>query len=49
VLYEMERSQVLTCLGQIAGRPRLEIEDVLIRLGKSIPRFSERLLDDLGS
>jgi hypothetical protein len=49
VLYEMEPSQVLACLGQIAGRRRLEIEDVLIRLGRSIPLFSQRLLDDLAS
>ena len=46
VLYEMEPSRVMACLGEIAGRRKLEIEDVLIRLGRSLPTFSQRLLDD---
>lgn len=49
VLYEMEPRQTMACLGEIAGRRKLEMEDVLIRLGKSLPLFSSRLLDDLGS
>ena len=49
VLYEMEPKQVVGCLGAIAGRRKLEIEDVLIRLGRSLPLFSGRLLDDMGS
>ena len=48
ILYEMEPKQVIGCLGEIAGRRKLEIEDVLIRLGKVLPSFSGRLLDDLG-
>lgn len=48
VLYEMEPKQVIACLGEIAGKRKLEVQDVLIRLGKTIPAFSQRLLDDLG-
>ena len=48
VLYEMEPKRVIGCLGEIAGRRNLEIEDVLIRLGQALPLFSGRLLDDLG-
>lgn len=47
VLYEMEPKQVTACLGEIAGRRKLEVQDVLIRLGKAVPKFSQRLLDDL--
>lgn len=48
VLYEMEPKLVMGRLGEIAGRRKLEIEDVLIRLGKSLPAFSRKALDDLG-
>lgn len=48
VLYEMEPKQVTACLGEIAGRRKLEVQDVLFRLGKALPTFSQRLLDDLG-
>jgi hypothetical protein len=47
VLYEMEPKQVIACLGEIAGRRKLEIQDILIRLGRVLPCFSSRLLDDL--
>lgn len=47
VLYEMEPKQVMAVLGEIAGRRNLEMEDVLIRLGKTLPKFSQQLLDDL--
>jgi len=47
VLYEMEPRRVAACLGEIAGKRNLEIEDVLIRLGKTLPVFANRLLDDL--
>jgi len=47
VLYEMEPKQVTACLGAIAGKRKLEVQDVLIRLGKTLPHFSQRLLDDL--
>lgn len=48
ILYEMEPKQVTACLGEIAGRRNLEVQDVLIRLGQALPNFSQRLLDDLG-
>ena len=47
ILYQMEPRRVMACLGEIAGRRKLEIEDVLIRLGRVLPSFSRRLLDDL--
>jgi hypothetical protein len=48
ILYEMEPKQVVACLGEIAGKRKLEVQDVLIRLGKILPGFSQRLSDDLG-
>ena len=48
VLYGMDPAQVMGCLGEIAGRRKLEIEDVMIKLGKVLPAFSSRVLDDLG-
>ncbi len=47
VLYEMEPKRVAACLGEIAGKRNIEIEDVLIRLGRTLPAFANRLLDDL--
>jgi predicted nucleic acid-binding protein len=47
VLYEMEPKQVVGCLGEIAGRRHLELQDILIRLGRILPKFACRLLDDL--
>lgn len=47
VLYDMEPKQVISRIGEIAGRRGVEPEDVLIHLGKSVPAFSRRLLDDL--
>ena len=47
ILYEMEPMRVVACLGEIAGKRNIEIEDVLIRLGKTLPVFANRLLDDL--
>lgn len=47
VLYEMDPGRVAACLGEIAGKRNIEIEDVLIRLGKTLPAFANRLLDDL--
>lgn len=49
VLYEMEPKQVIGCMGEIAGRRKLETEDVLIRLGQALPSFSSRLLVDLNA
>jgi hypothetical protein len=47
ILYEMEPKQVMACLSEIAGKRKLELQDVLIRLGKVLPGFSQCLLDDL--
>ena len=47
ILYEMEPNHLTAGLGEIAGRRGLEIQDVLIRLGKSVPAFAQRVLDDL--
>lgn len=47
VLYDMEPAQVTACLCEIAARRHIEVEDVLIRLGKVLPTFAQRLLDDL--
>lgn len=47
ILYEMEQQQVTAVLGEIAGKRKIEVQDVLIRLGKTLPKFSQRLLDDL--
>lgn len=47
-LYELEPQQVIAVLGEIAGRRRIETEDLLIRLGVVIPKFSSRVLQDLG-
>lgn len=47
ILYEMEPKQVMACLGRIAGKRQVEVEDVLIKLGTALPLFSQRLLDDL--
>lgn len=47
ILYEMEPKQVTACLGEIADRRKIEVQDVLIRLGKTLPAFSQRVLDNL--
>jgi len=47
VLYEMAPERVMGTLGEIAGRRKMDIEDVLIRLGTVVPAFSSRLLDTL--
>jgi hypothetical protein len=49
VLYEMEPKQVMACLEEMAGKSKQkwEVEDVLIDLGKALPTFSQRRLDDL--
>ena len=42
-LFEIEPSQVIAVLGEIAGRRRMETEDVLIWYGTVIPKFSSRV------
>lgn len=46
-LYEMDDVQVVARIAAIAAERDRDIEDVLIRLGKSVPLFAARLLDDL--
>lgn len=46
-LYEMDPLQVVRRIGTIAAERERDEEDVLLHLGKSIPAFSTRLLDDL--
>lgn len=46
-LYEMDALQVVSRIGAIAAERGRDQEDVLLRLGKSVPRFASRLLDDL--
>ena len=46
-LYELEPKQVIAVLGEIAGRRRMETEDVLLRLGTVIPKFTSLVLLDL--
>lgn len=47
-LYAMEPETVLGKLGDIARQKSTDIEDVLLRLGKSVPEFSRVLLSDRG-
>jgi len=42
-LFEIEPSQVIAVLGEIAGRRRMKTEEVLIRYGTVIPKFSARV------
>ncbi len=49
VLHEMEPQQVAICLGEMAGRRQMAIEDLLIQLGRVLPRFASRVLDELGA
>lgn len=46
-LFEIKPSQIIAVLGEIAGRRRMETEDVLIRYGTVIPKFSSRVLAHL--
>ena len=49
ILYAMTPGVVAGKLAEIAADRAEEIEDVLIRLGKSVPAFSRQVLRDLGS
>ncbi len=46
-LYDMDKAQVVSRITAIATRREEGMEDVLVRLGKSLPLFASRLLDDL--
>jgi predicted nucleic acid-binding protein len=47
-LYSMNPGVVLTKVAGMATERGIEMEDVLIHLGKSLPAFSRRLLQDSG-
>jgi len=47
-LYSMNPTVVVAKLAAIAQQHGNDIQDVLIRLGKSIPAFAERVLEDMG-
>ncbi|MCH8476161.1 MAG: PIN domain-containing protein [Opitutales bacterium] len=47
ILYEMEPVQVANRVAAIAARRGLDQEDVLLQLGKVLPRFSSKLIMDL--
>ncbi len=47
-LYSMNPGVVLTKVAEIATARGQEMQDVLIHLGKSLPTFSRRLLQDSG-
>ena len=48
VLYELDPRQVAATLGEMAGRAKMDTEDLLIKLGRVIPKFAAKALDDLG-
>ncbi len=47
-LYSMNPGVVLAKLADAASHHEQEMQDTLIRLGRSLPSFSRRLLQDLG-
>ncbi len=46
-LYEMEPLQVASRIAAIAAKRNLDQQDVLLRLGKAVPRFAARMIDEL--
>lgn len=48
-LYSMNPQVVIMKLNQIARKRQEELEDTILWFGKSLPAFSTRLLDDMGS
>jgi predicted nucleic acid-binding protein len=48
-LFSLEPLHVVGVLGGIAEKRKLPLEDHLIDLGRFVPRFSARLLDELNS
>jgi predicted nucleic acid-binding protein len=47
-LYSMNPGVVMMKLSKIAVNKDIELEDIIIDMGKSLPRFSSKLMDDLG-
>jgi len=48
-LFDLEPLHVMQVLGAIAGRRRRSLEDHLIDLGRFLPLFSSRVLDEMPS
>ena len=47
-LWSMNPAVVMAKLAAMARDERLELQDVLIQLGKSVPRFAGQILDEMG-
>jgi len=47
-LYSMNPAVVMAKLGAISRDRKTELEDTVIHLGKSLPRFSGQILEDMG-
>jgi len=47
-LYSMNPALVSLRLSDIAHRKNTEVQDILLHLGKSVPAFASRVLEDLG-
>ncbi|MDQ8197176.1 PIN domain-containing protein [Pelagicoccus enzymogenes] len=48
VLHEMEPVQMASRIAAIAAQRKMDQLDLLLLLGKSLPNFASRLIDDLG-
>lgn len=46
-LYEIDDRQVVARVSAVAAKKGEDMEDVLVRLGRALPAFASRLLDDL--
>lgn len=46
-LYSIDPLQVVTRVSEIAAKRHQDEQDVLIRLGRALPKFALRLMDDL--
>ncbi|MEX0325395.1 MAG: PIN domain-containing protein [Puniceicoccaceae bacterium] len=46
-LYEMAPLEVVGKIGEIAGRRGIDKMDLLLRLGKTVPNFVSRIIEDL--
>jgi len=47
-LYSMEPALVMLRLGEISQKRDRDLQDILIHLGKSVPAFSQHVLEDIG-
>lgn len=47
-LYSMNPALLSLRLSQIAHDKKVEVQDILLRLGKSVPSFAARVLEDIG-